>query len=122
VRPKSALPSLLAGFFPENTILGLFLPAPRLPRSLYTSKISLKNGLLITLVNKGGWLKSAANYLLISRRTSLFSRTWKWFLDRYWLKMSPSGRRTVFFVVVAEGLSLLFFLLILVWLLIFKRI
>lgn len=68
------------------------------------------------------WLKSVANYLLISHRTSLFSRAWKWFLDRYWLKMSPSGRRTVFFVVAAEGLSLVFFLLILVWILLFKRI
>jgi hypothetical protein len=36
--------------------------------------------------------------------------------------MSPSGRRTVFFVVVAEGLSLVFFLLILLWLLVFKRL
>ncbi len=68
------------------------------------------------------WLKSAGNYILISHRTSLVSIAWKWFLDRYWLKMSPSGRRTVFFVVVAEGLSLLFFLLILVWILIFRRI
>ena len=68
------------------------------------------------------WLKSAANYILVSQRNSPVSRAWKWFLDRYWLKMSPSGRRTVFFVVAAEGLSLLFFLLILVWLLLFKRI
>jgi hypothetical protein len=68
------------------------------------------------------WLKSVANYILISHRTSPFSWAWKWFLDRYWLKMSPSGRRTVFFVVAAEGLSLVFFLLILVWLLLFKRV
>jgi hypothetical protein len=68
------------------------------------------------------WLKSVANYILISHRTGLFSRAWKWFLDRYWLKMSPSGRRTVFFVVAAEGLSLVFFLLILLWILIFKRV
>jgi hypothetical protein len=68
------------------------------------------------------WLKSAANYILISHRTSIFSRVWKWFLDRYWLKMSPSGRRTVFFVVAAEGLSLIFFLLILLWILLFKRV
>lgn len=68
------------------------------------------------------WLKSVANYILISQRTSLFSRAWKWFYDHYWLKMSPSGRRTVFFVVVGEGLSLVFFLLILAWILIFKRI
>lgn len=68
------------------------------------------------------WLKSVANYILISHRTSPWSRIWKWFLDRYWLKMTPSGRRTVFFVVAAEGLSLVFFLLILLWILIFKKL
>ena len=68
------------------------------------------------------WLKSVSGYILLSPKTGLHSRVWKWFLDRYWLKMSPSGRRTVFFVVFAEGLSLLFFLLILVWLLIFKKL
>ncbi len=81
------------------------------------SPLSEKEQLELTL-----WLKSVANYILISQRTSLFSRAWKWFYDRYWLKMSPSGRRTVFFVVVGEGLSLVFFLLILAWILIFKRI
>ena len=68
------------------------------------------------------WIKSVANYITLSPKTGFYSRAWKWFLDRYWLKMSPSGRRTVFFVVFAEGLSLLFFLLILVWLLIFKKL
>jgi hypothetical protein len=68
------------------------------------------------------WLKSTANYILVSHRTSLVSRAWKWFLDRYWLNLSPSGRRTVFFVVAAEGLSLVFFLLILIWILLFKRL
>lgn len=68
------------------------------------------------------WLKSVANYIQVSHHRQIYSRVWKWFLDRYWLKMSPSGRRTVFFVVAAEGLSLLFFLLILLWLLIFKQL
>lgn len=68
------------------------------------------------------WLKSVANYIQVSHRKSPVSRIWKWFLDRYWLKMSPSGRRTVFFVVAAEALSLVFFLLILLWLLLFKRV
>jgi hypothetical protein len=68
------------------------------------------------------WLKSLANYILISHRTSPWSRIWKWFLDRYWLRMSPSGRRTAFFVIAAEGLSLIFFLFILLWILIFKKI
>ncbi|MCU0588042.1 MAG: hypothetical protein MUF52_07775 [Syntrophobacteraceae bacterium] len=68
------------------------------------------------------WLSAVANYVLVSSRASLKSRLWKWFIDRVWLSMSPSGRRTVFFVVVAEGLSLVFFLLILLWLLVFKRL
>jgi hypothetical protein len=68
------------------------------------------------------WLKSVVNYILLSPKTGFYSRGWKWFLDRYWLKMSPSGRRTVFFVVFAEGLSLVFFLLILLWILIFKKL
>jgi hypothetical protein len=68
------------------------------------------------------WLKSVGNYVLIQHRRTVVSRVWKWFLDRYWLKMSPSGRRTVFFVVAAEGLSLIFFILILIWILIFKKL
>ncbi len=68
------------------------------------------------------WLKSVANYILISHRSTPWSRVWKWFLDRYWLKMTPSGRRTVFFVVAAEGLSLVFFLLILLWIILFKKL
>ena len=68
------------------------------------------------------WLKSVSNYIQISHKRSLTSRLWKWFLDRYWLRMSPSGKRTVFFVVCAEGLSLLFFLLILGWILVFKKL
>ena len=68
------------------------------------------------------WVGSVANYIRTSNNSNPFSRLWKWFVDRYWLKMSPSGRRTVFFVVWAEGLSLVFFLLILLWLLVFKRI
>ncbi len=68
------------------------------------------------------WLKSVSNYIQVAHKTGVFSRVWKWFLDRYWLRMTQSGRRTVFFVVCAEGLSLLFFLLILAWLLIFKTL
>jgi hypothetical protein len=68
------------------------------------------------------WLSAVANYISVSNRGNLRSRLWKWFVDRVWLKLSPSGRRTVFFVVAAEGLSLVFFLLILLWILFFKRL
>ncbi|MFP5213222.1 MAG: SRPBCC domain-containing protein [Acidobacteriota bacterium] len=68
------------------------------------------------------WLKSVANYIQVAHRKSPFSKLWKWFLDRYWLRMSPSGRRTVFFVIAAEGLSLAFFFLILLWILVFKKL
>ncbi|MHC1745133.1 MAG: hypothetical protein AB9873_19180 [Syntrophobacteraceae bacterium] len=68
------------------------------------------------------WLSAVANYVSVSNRSTLRSRLWKWFVDRVWLKLSPSGRRTVFFVVAAEGLSLVFFLLILLWILLFKRL
>lgn len=68
------------------------------------------------------WLSAVVNYVSVSNRESLWSRLWKWLVDRVWLKLSPSGRRTVFFVVAAEGLSLVFFLLILLWILFFKRL
>lgn len=68
------------------------------------------------------WLSAVANYVSVSNRRSLRTRLWKWFVDRVWLKLSPSGRRTVFFVIAAEGLSLVFFLLILLWILFFKRL
>jgi len=68
------------------------------------------------------WLKSAGDYIVTSKKNSLRSRLWKWFLDRMWLKMSPSGRRIVFFIVVGEAISFVFLILLLVWLIFFKKI
>ena len=68
------------------------------------------------------WIKSVANYILLSRKKTLPSRIWKWIVDKIWLKMSPSGRRIAFFIVVAEAATLVFFILLLAWLLIFKKI
>lgn len=72
-------------------------------------------------INLNLWIKSVADYILLSRKKTLLSRTWKWIVDKIWLKMSPSGRRIAFFTVVAEAASLVFFILLLVWLLIFKK-
>jgi hypothetical protein len=67
------------------------------------------------------WIKSIANYILTQEKKTPFSRAWKWFLDKIWLKMSPSGKRIVLIVVISEILALVFFILLLVYLLIFKR-
>lgn len=61
------------------------------------------------------WGRSLINYLEISGSRSLLSRAWKWFLDRWWLTMTQSGKRIVFFVVVGEGFSLAFLIAILLW-------
>lgn len=66
------------------------------------------------------WLKSIINYIMISEKKTLRSRLWKWFIDRFWLKMSPSGRRIALMTVAAEALALVFFILLIVGLLIFK--
>lgn len=67
------------------------------------------------------WLRSIANYITIQEKKTLFSRVWKWFLDKVWLKMSPSGKRIALIVVISELLALLFFILLLIYLLIFKK-
>jgi hypothetical protein len=61
------------------------------------------------------WARSIVNYLKISESSSPWSKIWKWFLDRHWLKMTQSGKRIVFFVVVSEGFSLVFLIAILLW-------
>lgn len=68
------------------------------------------------------WVKSIGNYILLSRKSVLWSKIWKWFVDRIWLKLSPSGRRIVFFIVISEVAAFAFFLLLILWLLIFKKI
>jgi len=67
------------------------------------------------------WIKSIANYILIQEKKTLFSRVWKWFLDKIWLKMSPSGKRIALIIVLSELLALLFFILLLIYLFIFKK-
>lgn len=67
------------------------------------------------------WLRSIGNYLVVSSRTSLRARLWKWAVDRVWLKLTPSGRRIAFFIIVAEVLSFVFLILLLLWLVVFKK-
>lgn len=68
------------------------------------------------------WLKSLVNYISISQKTTIRSKLWKWFLDTAWLKMSPSGRRITFLIVISEAFALAFFILLLISLLLFKKI
>ncbi len=67
------------------------------------------------------WIKSIANYILIQEKRTPFNRAWKWFLDKIWLKMGPSGKRIALIIVLSELLALLFFLLLLIYLFIFKK-
>jgi hypothetical protein len=61
------------------------------------------------------WARSFVNYVKISESRSAVSRAWRWFLDRYWLKMPQSGKRIVFMIVVADGFSVAFLLALLLW-------
>lgn len=61
------------------------------------------------------WARSMANYLAISRSRSPAKRAWKWFLDRWWLTMSQSGKRMAFFILMGEALSVVFLVFILLW-------
>ncbi|MBW2648195.1 MAG: hypothetical protein JRE23_18995 [Deltaproteobacteria bacterium] len=38
------------------------------------------------------WLKSVAWYLALQNKNTAWSKLWKFFMDKVWLKMSPSGR------------------------------
>lgn len=66
------------------------------------------------------WLRSIANYITIQEKKTLFSRAWKWFLDKIWLKMSPMGRRVALIIIFTELIAFVFFMLLLIYLLIFK--
>jgi hypothetical protein len=61
------------------------------------------------------WARSFVNYVKISASRKPHTKIWKWFLDRWWLKMTQSGKRLVFFVVVADGFSVVFLAAILLW-------
>ena len=60
------------------------------------------------------WLKSVAWYLMLQNKNTLWSKFWKFFMDRLWLRMSPSGRRIVILVVIAEASGFILFLLFLI--------
>lgn len=66
------------------------------------------------------WIRSIANYIMIQEKKSLFSKLWKWFLDKIWLKMTPMGRRVVLIIIFIESIALVFFFFLLIYLLIFK--
>ncbi len=61
------------------------------------------------------WMRSVANYLLVTSRKTLRNRIWKWFVDRVWLQMSPFGRRIALIILMGEAFSLAMFLLFLLW-------
>ena len=60
------------------------------------------------------WLKSVAWYLTLQIKNTLWSKFWKFFMDRLWLRMSPSGRRIVLLIVIAEATGFILFLLFLI--------
>lgn len=66
------------------------------------------------------WLQSIANYIKVQEKKTLFSKAWKWVLDKIWLKMSPTGRRIVLIIIFMELLAFVFFIMLLIYLLIFK--
>lgn len=60
------------------------------------------------------WLKSVACYLMLQNKNTSASKLWKFFMDKLWLKMSPSGRRIVLIIIIAEATGFIFFLLFLI--------
>ena len=48
------------------------------------------------------WLKGLQNYIMLEEKQSRFI---KWFLDRFWLRMSPSQRRIAVIIIIAEGIG-----------------
>jgi len=61
------------------------------------------------------WARSLLDYLRVSRSRAWPIRLWKWFLDRWWLRMPQSGKRIVFFIVVGEAASLVLLAAVLLW-------
>lgn len=60
------------------------------------------------------WVDAAAGYLAIAARRDRRGRLLRWFLDRIWLKMSPTGRRVGLLIIGMEALALLLFIAILI--------
>jgi hypothetical protein len=61
------------------------------------------------------WARSILNYIDISRSSNIFIRIWKWFVDRFWLKLTQSGKRIVLFIVIGEGFSFFLLIAVLLW-------
>jgi len=49
------------------------------------------------------WLRGLKNYIQLEAKQGGIA---KWFLDRFWLRMTPSQRRIAAIVVMAEGIGL----------------
>jgi len=67
------------------------------------------------------WVQSIANYAQLSQKKTVTDRVCLWVVDRVWLKMSPAGKRIVLLILVSEAAGFVFFILLLLWLLIFKK-
>lgn len=65
------------------------------------------------------WIKSIINYAMLSRSNKTSSRIWKFFLDKCYLKLSPTGRRILFLVCISEIFALIFFIFLLLYYLFF---
>lgn len=50
------------------------------------------------------WLKGLKNYIQLEAKQS---RIMKGFLDRFWLRMTPSQRRITIIIILAEGIGLI---------------
>lgn len=66
------------------------------------------------------WAKSIINYAMIKQSRKITTRIWKFILDKIWLKLSPTGRRVVFFIVISEIFALFFFLMFVIYYLLKK--
>ena len=49
------------------------------------------------------WLRGLKNYIQLEAKQGGIA---KWFLDRFWLRMTPSQRRIAIIVIIAEGIGL----------------
>ena len=49
------------------------------------------------------WLRGLKNYIQLEAKQGGIA---KWFLDRFWLRMTPSQRRIAIIIIIAEGIGL----------------
>lgn len=57
------------------------------------------------------WLRGLQNYMAMETGRGRFM---KWFLDRFWLRMTPSQRRIALIVLIAEGIGLAAFIAVVI--------